>query len=183
MRYVVNLVALLLALSVFGMSRNAQEVSPQKPAVPAVNQRQPIITKYLPDENKTVVMLRKMRFDGPYHGNCSPLLVAEFSYEGKKPQAPEAVLLGFIASHFQERELVVIAGEEKFRLGQLMPIRIHQWNECRNMYRSVGVLVEREKFLRIAQAGKLQVYVGDENLPFTDEHIEALREFARSLRL
>jgi hypothetical protein len=167
----------MLALCLLVISFGLQEANAQRSGFSHGNSEQQVNTEYMPDKNMTVVMLRKMAFNN----RCSPLLVAEFSYEGQTPQPPESVKLGFIENHFTDKELIIVADDETFRLGKLALMQFHQGNACRPLIRSVGLVVERDKFLKIAKASKLQARVEDYLLPFTNEHIEALREFARIL--
>jgi hypothetical protein len=167
----------MLALCLLVISFGLQEAKAQRSGFPHEDREQQVTTEYLPDKNMTVVMLRKMAFNNP----CSPLLVAEFSYEGRTPQPAESVKFGFIENYFTDKELIIVADDETFHLGKLALMRFHQGNACRPLIRSVGLVVERDKFLKIVRASKLQVRVEDHLLPFNNEHIEALREFARIL--
>lgn len=187
-KHVFSLAAALLLLSGWLLSLAAQESRPSPPSGTAQNQQWEIITRYLPEENRTVVMIRKMRFFGGSYddhltNHCDPLLVAEFSYEGKRPQVPEVVALSFIAYGFQERELVVMADDERIGLGRLTQSeRFQEHNDCRGLIRTYGTLIPRETFMRMVNAQRIEVRVGDEALPFDEDHRQALRALASRMR-
>ncbi len=141
-----------------------------------------IVSRYYSDEDRTVVMLRKMPY-GERFSPCYDLLLAEFSYKGREPQPPERVSLGFITNRLRECEVVIMADGERFDLGQLDEhVNMHQGNECEALIRIYAVSIRPEVFRKIVAAKKIQVSVGGTILPLGEEHFEALRDLASRMR-
>src|SRR5205085_2572255 len=178
MKALFSFFASTLLLLVCACAASPQCSIAQSPARPSQEPRWEIITSYYSDEDRTVVMLRKMRY-GTDFSYCEPLLIAEFSYKGRAAQPPETVALGFITNEIRESELVFTADGERFDLGRLkMREDMHQGNECEALIRRFAVSIPREIFRRIFAARKIEVRAGDRPLPLSEEHFAALRDLA-----
>src|SRR2546423_9295163 len=165
-------------LLVSALTASPQCTITQSPARTPQEPRWEIITSYYSDEDRTVVMLRKMRY-GTDFSYCEPLLIAEFSYKGRAAQPPETVALGFITNEIRESELVITADGERVDLGRLkMRENMHQGDECEALIRRFAVSIPREAFRKIVAARKIEVRAGDRLLPLGEEHFAALRDLA-----
>lgn len=112
--------------------------------------------------------------------------VAEFSYAGRKPQPPAAIVLGFFTaplSSIAGHELTVIADRKRLPLGKmaLQYEDFYQHTGCANLYLETGVLVPRDTFLRIVQAKTIEVWANGKVLPLV-EHFVALRALSRMMQ-
>lgn len=112
---------------------------------------------------------------------------AAYSYAGKKPTPPSAIMLGFGSSSEKgckfpnslDFEITVVADGEPIKIGS-----VFSWNEPAtdgSCTESLMAKLPHQTFMKISLANKVELQMGDTNIQLKDHHLKALRNFANQM--
>jgi hypothetical protein len=129
----------------------------------------------------TIASMRRLPLEHGFGSQCEPVLVAEFAFGADGPRGAKVVRLGIISRHFEGQSLRVEADAAAYDLGTLGRRDFVEYSWCRSMPPTVGVELERTRFVAIARAHRIVLHIGDSALELEPEHMQGLRALALEL--
>jgi len=129
----------------------------------------------------TIASMRRLQLEHDFGSQCEPVLVAEFAFGKDGPRSAQVVRLGIISSEFEGQRLGVEADGAAYDVGTLRRFDFVEYSWCRYMPPTVGVELDRRRFVAIAGSQRIVLHVGERAIPLEREHIDALHALALEL--
>lgn len=185
------LVTIAIVLACLGISFAQGERAPSPIAPQHIDDpREMVSTKYEKSKDVTVVQLNPVLVsDEEYFASAYLLTVhnlfmqAYFTYPGKTPQAPPAVVMTFVSlKHAQrfyqkERNLSFIVDGTPLEIGEAQIVQFQAMQD--NVLKEIlAVEVPYDKLKSLASAKKLKMKLGQTEWDLKKKHLKALRDFA-----
>jgi len=137
---------------------------------------------FRPQSGPTIIAsMRRLPLEQGFGSQCEPVLVAEFAFGTEGPRGAQVVKLGIISGQFDGQPLRVEADGAWFALGTLRRLEFVEYTWCRYMPATVGVEVERMRFVTIAGSERIVLHIGERAIALEGEHVRALRALATEL--
>ncbi len=158
-----------------------------------------IVSTFDSDKNQTIVLIQLMEvkegqipaFQNAYNPLPRTLdnlyMTWFFAYPGKTPETPKFVSVGFTyragrKELYESRVLKAKIDGEKVELGkmeQLAEVKLVRMERGQIYYTAaLEMTIPYELFLRIANAKKVKMQLGELDFNFSDDHREAVRDLA-----